>query len=90
MSWNYHWRTSPAVSQLEQTIDQLRAENIRLRRKLSGKEQFIDRLKVLCRERMTRIDDQRGKIDQLREQNKRLDAEAERLVDMITLPPAPS
>jgi hypothetical protein len=38
MAWNYHWRTSPAVSQLEQTIDQWRTENIRLRRKLSGKE----------------------------------------------------
>jgi hypothetical protein len=60
MPWNYHWRTSPAVSQLEQTIDQLRTENIRLRREAANKDRYIGRLKVLCHERTARIDDQRG------------------------------
>jgi hypothetical protein len=63
MSWNYHWRTSPAVSVLGQTIDQLRTENIRLRRQLSGKDQYIDRLKFLVQQRSNTIDDQRGKLE---------------------------
>ena len=39
------------------------------------------------RERSERIDELNGKIDQLREQNRRLDAENEHLVKMVRLPP---
>src|SRR5262249_14400316 len=73
----YRWRSRPDIAQLEHTVDQLRTELIKLRRQLSGKEQYIDRLKFLCHERMTRIDDQRGQIEQLRAANQKLDAEAE-------------
>jgi hypothetical protein len=85
MSWNYHWRTSPAVSVLEQTIDQLRTENIKLRREMSDKEQFIGRLKVLCHERTTRIDNLRATIDDLRAANQKLDAEADHLATLVRL-----
>jgi len=34
------------------------------------------------------IDELNGKIDQLRDQNRRLDAEAERLAEMVRLSPA--
>jgi hypothetical protein len=47
----------------------------------------VGRLQYLLLERTHRIDELNGKIDQLREQNRRLDAEAERLVDMIRLSP---
>jgi hypothetical protein len=60
---SFRWRSRPDAAQLEHTIDQLRTENIRLRREVSSKDQYIGRLKFLCQERMTRIDDQRGQIE---------------------------
>jgi chromosome segregation ATPase len=83
MHLNYRWRSRPDTAQLEHTVDQLRTELIKLRRQLSGKEQYIDRLKFLCQERMTRIDDQRGRIEQLQQRNQQLDQECENLVALV-------
>jgi hypothetical protein len=67
--------------------DGLRTEIVRLRHDLADKEGYVGRLEVLMRERSERIDELNGKIDQLREQNRRLDAENEHLVKMGRLPP---
>jgi hypothetical protein len=79
----YRWRSGPAAAVLEQTIDQLRTENIRLRREVSDKEQYIGRLKTLCRERTTRIDNLRATIDALRAANQKLDVEADHLAALV-------
>jgi Mg2+ and Co2+ transporter CorA len=84
MLLRYRWKSRPDVGQLEQTIDQLRTELIQLRREVSNKEQYIGRLKILCHERTTRIDDQRGRIEQLQERNQQLDQEAEHYASMLT------
>jgi regulator of replication initiation timing len=47
-------------------------------------------LEVLMRERSQRIDELNGRIERLREQNRRLDAENEHLVEMVRLPPVAS
>jgi len=72
----------------------LKRENDRLltsivvpRRELENRQGAVGRLKVLMRERSQRIDELNGRIEQLREQNRRLDAENEHLVEMVRLPP---
>ena len=44
-------------------------------------------LKLALHQRSNTIDELHGKTDRLREQNKRLDAEAERLAEMVRLSP---
>ena len=87
MSWNYHWRTRPAVSVLEQTIDQLRTENIRLRRQIESKQGAVGRLKILLRERLARIDELNGQLEQSRLKIQRLGLENAVLAAMIAAPP---
>jgi len=60
---SFRWRSRPAAAALERNVDELRTVVIRLRREVSSKDQYIGRLKFLCQERMTRIDDQRGQIE---------------------------
>jgi hypothetical protein len=87
MSWNYHWRTSPAVRVLELAIDQLRTENIRLRHELHIKQTALGGLKLTLNQRIERCDELANTIATLREQNRRLDEEAERLAEMVRLSP---
>jgi predicted nuclease with TOPRIM domain len=56
-----------------------------LRRDLTDKEGHVGRLQYLLLERTNRIDELNGKIEQLRDQNRRLDAESERLAEMVRL-----
>jgi septal ring factor EnvC (AmiA/AmiB activator) len=60
---------------------------VRLNRELSDKQQYASRLEYLMRERSKRIDELTGTIDRLREQNRRLDAEADRLCELVRLSP---
>ena len=83
----YRWKARPDVAQLEQAIDQLRTELIRTRRQLTGKQQYIDRLKFLVQQRSNRIDDQRGRIEKLQERNRHLDEENDHLAEMVRLTP---
>jgi hypothetical protein len=85
MSWNYHWRTTPAVSVLEQAIDQLRTENIRLRHDLTNKTGYAATLELVLHQRMERIDELANTIATLRDQNRRLDQECDRLAEMVRL-----
>jgi hypothetical protein len=64
-------------------VHQLRIELIKLRHELTNKNQTIGRLKFLCRERMTRIDDLNGKVEQSRQQIRRLDLQNQILIEMI-------
>ena len=65
--------------------DGLRTEIVRLRHDLTHKQGHVGRLEMLLCERSNRIDQLIGTIDRLRDQNRRLDAEAERLAEMVRL-----
>jgi hypothetical protein len=56
-----------------------------LRRELENKGGHVDRLKFLLGERLNKIDQLTATIDRLREQNRRLDEEAERYAEMVRL-----
>ena len=64
---------------------QLRTVVIQLRRELTNKEGYAAKLELVVRQRSQTIDALRGTIDQLRAANARLDAEAERLCEMVRL-----
>lgn len=85
MAFNYHWRTRPDVAQLEQAIDQLRADNIRLRHELQTKQSALGGLEMALVQRHETIDALRARLEQARDLNGRLDEEAERLAEMVRL-----
>jgi hypothetical protein len=74
-------------NQIEKENDQLRTVVIQLRSELETRANAVRRLEILARARSTRIDNLTGTVDRLREQNRRLDAEADRLAEMIRLSP---
>ena len=69
--------TIAQLNLIQKEIGGLRTEIVKLRHELTSKQQYAERLEVLLRERLERIDDLNGKLEQAREQNKRLKAEAE-------------
>jgi chromosome segregation ATPase len=71
--------TIAELNLLQKENDGLRNELIKLRHELTNKQGYAERLEVLLRERLERIDELTARIDQLRERNKRLEAEAEHL-----------
>jgi hypothetical protein len=66
--------------------DGLRTEIVRLRRELTTKQHYAERLEYLLHQRMERTDELTATIDQLRERNRRLDEEAEHLAAMVAPP----
>jgi hypothetical protein len=84
ISWR--WKLSPE----EQIVNQLRAANVQLRRQLTTKTNLANGLRLALAERHAKIDALTAKVDQLRAANQKLDAEAERLAEMVRLSPAPS
>jgi len=60
-----------------------------LNTELKHKQDFVGRLEFLIHQRNEMIDALHGRIDQLREQNKRLDVENEHLCEMVRLSPDP-
>jgi septal ring factor EnvC (AmiA/AmiB activator) len=83
-------KPTPAELQLRRENDGLKTTIICLRREIENKQGAVGRLETLLRERLTRIDQLTAQIDQLRHQNRRLDAENEHLVEIVRLPPLPS
>ena len=83
MRWNYHWRASPAVEQLEKTVEQLRADNVRLRHELQTKQTQVGGLKLALHQRHETIDALNGKLEAARAQCRRLDEEAEWYASMM-------
>jgi len=63
----------------------LGAQLTRLQHELSRKQDYANRLEVLLRSRTKRIDELANAVATLRDQNRRLDQECERLVDMVRL-----
>jgi hypothetical protein len=59
-----------------------------LRREIEHKQGHVHRLEVLLASRLQTIDQLHGTVEQLRERNRKLDAEAEHLADIIKLDPA--
>jgi hypothetical protein len=85
MNWNYRWRTRPDVGQLEHLVDQLRMDIIQLRRDLTNKAGYAAKLELVLRQRTQTIDRLNDKLEQVRAQNRRLDAECEQLVELVRL-----
>jgi chromosome segregation ATPase len=83
--YRYRWRTRGNIAELEHTIGQLRTTICSLRRELENKEGAVGRLELVLHQRLETIDALRDTIDQLRATNARLDAEAERLCEMVRL-----
>lgn len=73
--------------QLRQENDGLRTSICCLRREIENKEGAVGRLEILLRERLAKVDELNAKLEQARAQNRRLDEECERLVEMVRLPP---
>jgi regulator of replication initiation timing len=59
-----------------------------LRRQIEDKQGAVSRLEILLRERLTRIDHLTAQVEQLRDQNRKLDVENELLAAMVQLPAA--
>jgi hypothetical protein len=73
------------VVPLQQENSALKTTIVCLRRELETKGGHVDRLKFLLSERLNRIDQLNATIDRLRDQNRKLDAENEHLVEMVRL-----
>jgi hypothetical protein len=83
MLLRYRWKSRPDISELEQTIGQLRSVVIRLRRDLTHKAGYAAKLELVLKQRTKTIDDHGGMIEQLRAANQKLDAEAERYYQIL-------
>jgi hypothetical protein len=80
------WK-SRRLNPIEKENDALKTTIVCLRTELRHKQDFVGRLEYLLHQRSEMIDALHGRIDQLREQNRRLDAENEHSVEMVRLPP---
>jgi hypothetical protein len=80
------WKPA-APSQLQRENDALKSTIVCLRSELRHKQDFVGRLEYLLHQRSEMIDALHGRIDQLREQNRRLDEENDHLVEMVRLSP---
>jgi hypothetical protein len=78
MPWKRH-----RPSELERTNDQLRTELIQLRHELQTKQTALGGLELALRERCEHIDTLNARLEQSREQCRRLDAEAENYFQML-------
>jgi len=77
-----NWKPRP-LSELEQAIDQLRTENLKLRREVETKQTQVGGLKLALHQRHETIDALRGRIEQLQAQNQQLDQECEHWCQML-------
>ena len=83
-----NWKFKP-LTDVEKDNAALRTTIVQLRHQLKTKQGYVQRLQVLLCSRLQTIDELNGKLDQLRHQNRRLDAENEHLVEMVRLSPDP-
>jgi hypothetical protein len=86
MQHSYRWRSRPQVSQLEQNIERLRSELIKLRRALTNKSGYATKLELVLHQRLETIDELNGRLQQSREQIRQLDLANEVLTAMIAAP----
>jgi septal ring factor EnvC (AmiA/AmiB activator) len=76
------WKPA-ATSDLQKENDSLRTTIVCLRRELENSKGHAQRLEVLLCSRLHKIDELNAKLEQLREQNRRLDQEAEHLAQLV-------
>ena len=76
-------RRLASVVPLERECNQLKTTIALLHSELEIKEGYVSRLKFLLRERLTRIDDLNGKLEQARAQIRKLDGECEHLAELV-------
>jgi hypothetical protein len=79
------WRSRPDATKLERNIEELRMAVIRLKHDLTNKAGYAERLEHLLRSRTERCDELANVIAVLRDQNRRLDQECDRLAEMVRL-----
>jgi hypothetical protein len=70
------------VLPLERQCEALKTENVCLHTELRHQQDFVSRLKFLLRERLTRIDDLNGRLEQARAQIRKLDEENDHLAEL--------
>ena len=68
-------------------VDRLKTVICCLRRELENKQGAVSRLETLVHERSERVDELSAKLEQSREQIRRLDQECEHLADMVRIMP---
>jgi chromosome segregation ATPase len=78
------WKPKP-ITDLQRQFDAAQLKLLKVNAELEHKTQCVSRLEILVAERHAKIDELNGKLDQLRAANQRLDAEAERLAEMVRL-----
>jgi chromosome segregation ATPase len=83
MHLTYRWRSRPNIAKLEHTIDRLQTELIKLRHEIETKQGHVGRLTILVQQRTEQIDELANVIATLRDQNRRLDEEAENYFRML-------
>jgi hypothetical protein len=79
------WKSKP-VTALQRQLDATQLKLLRANAELELKTVYAERLEILLRERNEVIDLLRDKLEQSRQQIRRLDAEAERYAEMVRLP----
>jgi len=79
------WKPA-ALSDLEREKHQLQMAVLKLRRELETKQQYAGRLEVLLHQRTETIDALNGKLEQSREQVRRLDLQNGVLAAMLVAP----
>ena len=77
------------INPLEKENNALKTVIVRLRTDVRNREGQIHRLELVLRQRSERIDELTGKVDRLRDQNRKLDEENDRLAEMVRLSPDP-
>jgi hypothetical protein len=70
------------VLPLERQYEALKTENVCLHTELRHQQDFVSRLKFLLRERLTRIDDLNGKLEQARALIRKLGEENDHLAQL--------
>jgi len=74
---------------IERENDALRTTIVRLRHELRTKQTAVSGLELALHQRHKTIDDLVGKLEWVRDQNRRLNEEADRLAEMVRLSPDP-
>jgi len=79
-----NWKLRP-LEPLEQENDALKTTIIQLRRKLTNKEGYATKLELVLHQRMEQIDELANTIATLRDQNRRLNEEADHLAELVRM-----
>jgi hypothetical protein len=81
------WQPRINPKQLKKHHDELALKLLRTREELQKQERYATGLEIALSTRLERIDELNGKLEQSREQIRRLDLQNEILIEMIAAPP---